>query len=193
MAHIFFVALGFVALPFESWSYTATSPVPAHRKIGDGATQVPVFKSPPRPIVVQAPRLTREQQESAALIRKQEQAGKAEEKRQEQQRKAEKLRQDKVRQLEELMQQKRQRVEAAELERERRKNEQIEKARVEKQIKLWSKPLTPEEAARYEKLTEERLIYMEKQKALQQGAGREQESVCVVTPVMTDEQIAKCR
>jgi hypothetical protein len=193
MARIFLVALVFAVLPFESWSQQGAPLAPAYRQAGDGKTKVPVFKSPPRPIVLQAPRLTREQQESAALIRKQEQARKAEDRRQEQQRKAEKLKQDQAQQHEELMRQKQQRAEAAELERERRKNEQIEKARVEKQVKLWSKPVTPEEAARYKKLTEERLLYMEKQRGLQKESARDQESGCVVTPVMTDEQIAKCR
>ena len=147
---------------------------------GGSTGKMVIFRTSP---VVGIPSPTTEEREAARKERER----KAEEARRQKLQKAEEAAKEKTRIAEELKQQKLQKVEAEARERERQGYERLEKAHVEEQARIWGAPATPEEAAQYEKVTAERLRYMEQQ------ARRQPQPSCVIMPVMTDAQIERCR
>lgn len=157
---------------------------------GDTST-VPIFRTPPRPVtikpsrppIVKPPPLPREHQE---MVRKQQ--------RLERERKAEEVKLEKAQAAEVQSRIKQEREQQKIREREQKKFEQAEKAQAEKQAKLWSKPLTREEAAAQKKISDERQRYMDvKQNEARQDIERAQPNGCVILPIMTDEQLARCK
>jgi cell division protein FtsN len=152
---------------------------------------VPVFRTPPRPVTikpsrpptVKPPPLPREHQE---MVRKQQ--------RLERERKAEEVKQEKAQAAEAQSRIKKERAEQKIRQREQQNIEQAEKAQAEKQAKIWSTPLTPEEATAQKRISDERQRYMDvKQKEARQDIDRAQPNGCVILPIMTDEQLARCK
>lgn len=156
-------------------------------KLSDGTPKRQLFRSPPR-IVFIKPKPSKETSESTRQQVKRERERKAELVKQEKQRKGEAMKLEKLKIAEESRQRRQKEHEVEKKERERKKSEQREKAHAEKQVKIGSVPVSPEEAAKYDRITAERVRYMDQQKELQ----RTPESECIITPVMTDEQMARC-
>ena len=143
--------------------------------------------------MIKQPLSTVAQREASHWQRTHEQKLKAEERKREQAAAAESRLRQQAEKAEAAKARVRQKAATDEAARMQQKTERMDRERIEQQVKQWDAPLTPEEMVRYEKISEARALYVKQQKEAQAEASRFQRSDCVITPVMTDAQLAKCR
>jgi hypothetical protein len=146
-----------------------------------------------RPIRIKQPHSPEAQREATRWQRTHEQKLKTEERKREQAVAAESRLRQQAEKAEAAKERARQKAATYGTAKEQQKTERLEREKIEKHVKQWDAPLTPEEVARYEKISEARALYVKQQKEAQAEASRLQHSDCVITPVMTDAQLAKCR